>query len=476
MVAVAQDHPEVCDAISLGQLAELPYIRFQAGGVLNPCNTRWSAAEILYSLDDSGSSLLLVDDTFLPLAQSLAADSRSLRQVIYCGDATPPAGMLDYEQLIAQHAPVADAVRHGDDLLGIFYTGGTTGFPKGVMISHNGMGSSSLALRAEQGAELVDGTYLHAAPMFHLADMAGGNAHWLAGNTHVVVPAFAAETVIEAIERHAVTHTLLVPTMLQMLVDHPTMARQPDLSSLKTVIYGASPISEAVLARVMDKLPGIDLIQAYGMTEMSPLIAINPPWTHRPEHRASGKLRAAGRAGLCVEVRVVDAQGNDLPAGGIGEIIARGPNLMLGYWGKPEATAEAIRDGWMHTGDGAYLDEDGFLFIVDRVKDMIVTGGENVYSVEVENAVLKHPAVQQCAVIGVPDERWGERVHACVVAQPGMSLELEALIEHCKLHIANYKCPRSLELLDSLPISGAGKITKNVLRDKYWAGQARRIS
>ncbi|MCP1644875.1 long-chain acyl-CoA synthetase [Pseudomonas citronellolis] len=447
-----------------------------AGGVLTPCNTRWSAAEILYSLEDSESGVLLVDDTFLPLAQSLVADSRSLRQVIYCGDGAAPAGMHDYESLITTHAPVADAVRRGDELLGIFYTGGTTGFPKGVMISHNGMGSSSLALYAEQGPELADGVYLHAAPMFHLADMAGGNAHWLCGNTHVVVPAFAAEAVIDAIERHRVSHTLLVPTMLQMLVDHPSMAREPDLSSLKTVIYGASPISEAVLARVMARLPGIDLMQAYGMTEMSPLIAINPAWTHRPEHRASGKLRSAGRVGLCVEVRILDADGNELPRGAIGEIVARGPNLMLGYWGKPEATAAAIRDGWMHTGDGAYMDEDGFLFIVDRVKDMIVTGGENVYSVEVENAVLKHPAVHQCAVIGVPDERWGERVHACVVLNPGMGLELDVLIEHCKQHIANYKCPRSLELLDSLPISGAGKITKNVLRDKYWTGRDRRVS
>ncbi|MBM7060551.1 long-chain-fatty-acid--CoA ligase [Pseudomonas sp. UL073] len=444
------------------------------GGVLNPCNTRWSAAEILYSLDDSASSMLLVDDAFLPLAKAFIADASTLRQVIYCGEGDTPAGMHSYEALIADHAPMTDVARRGDDLLGVFYTGGTTGFPKGVMISHNGMGYSSLALHAELGPTLADGVYLHSAPMFHLADMAGGSMHWLCGNTHAVVPAFSAEAVIEVIERHRVTHTLLVPTMIQLLVDSPALQGR-DLASLKSVVYGASPISEAVLDRAFGRLPGVEFMQAYGMTEMSPVVAVNPAWTHRPEHRASGKLRSAGRVGLCSQVCIVDAEGNEVPRGTIGEIVARGPNIMLGYWGKPEATADAIRDGWMQTGDGAYMDEDGFIFIVDRVKDMIVTGGENVYSVEVENVAVKHPAVQQCAVIGIPDERWGELVHACVVLKPGMTLELEALIDHCKQHIANYKCPRSMEVLDSLPISGAGKIIKNPLRDKFWAGRDRRV-
>jgi acyl-CoA synthetase (AMP-forming)/AMP-acid ligase II len=368
--------------------------------VLNPCNIRWSAAEILYSLEDSGSTILLVDETFRGMVEQMRAQATSLREVIYCGDGALPAGMHGYERLIDTASPVPDAVRRDEDLAGIFYTGGTTGFPKGVMLSHANMCSSGLALHAEHLAP-PDGGYLHAAPMFHLADMGLAAPHWFEGNTHSIVPAFSPEAVLNAIENDRVTHVLLVPTMIQVLVDHPAMRQPRDLSSLKCITYGASPISEAVLNRAMNAFPGVDFVQAYGMTELSPLATINPARNHTAEGRKLGKLRSAGRASYCTEVRIVDADGAEVPRGTVGEVAVRGPNVMQGYWNKPEQTAAAVRNGWMHTGDGAYMDDDGYIFVVDRLKDMIISGGENIYSAEVENAITQHPAVAACAVIGI---------------------------------------------------------------------------
>ncbi|KAI3604128.1 Long-chain-fatty-acid--CoA ligase (plasmid) [Cupriavidus necator H850] len=445
------------------------------GGVLNPCNTRWAAAEILYALDDSASTILLVDETFRPLAEQIRANAATLREVIYCGDGDAPPGMHAYEALLARSEAIPDAMRRAEDLAGIFYTGGTTGFPKGVMLSHNNLLASGLAVRAE-GLAQPGGTYLHAAPMFHLADLGLAMAHWIEGNTHSIVPAFNPELVLDILERDRVTNTVLVPTMIQMMVDHPAMQKPRDLSDMRTIAYGASPISEAVLERAMAALPGVSFVQVYGMTELSPLATINPAWYHTPEGRKLGKLRSAGRASLCCEVRIVDAEDCEVPRGTVGEVVVRGPNVMQGYWNKPAQTTDAIRDGWMHTGDGGYMDEGGFIFIVDRMKDMIISGGENVYSAEVENALAQHPAVATCAVIGVPSAAWGESVHAVVVCKPGASVTAEELMAHCKPLIAGYKCPRSVEFRDALPLSGAGKILKTDLRKPFWATQARQVS
>jgi len=468
------------DRVAMLSLNSDRYLEYQmavpwGGGVLNPCNIRWSPAEILYSLNDSGSTILLVDASFAPLVEPFRREATSLREIVFCGDGAAPAGMHAYEALLAEAAPVPDALRRGEDLAGIFYTGGTTGFPKGVMLSHTNMCSSGLALRAE-GLAGPDGIYLHCAPMFHLADMGLAMPHWIEGNAHSIIPVFNPEQVLDVIERDRVTHALLVPTMIQMLVDHPAMKQPRDLSSLRAIAYGASTIAEAVLERAMNALPGVEFAQAYGMTELSPLATLNPPWYHTREARHLGKLRSAGRASHCTEVRIVDPQGVEVPRGTVGEVVVRGPNVMQGYWNQPGLTAAALRDGWMHTGDGAWMDDDGFIFIADRLKDMIITGGENVYSAEVENALAQHPAVLACAVIAVPSDEWGESVHAVVVRRPGQEVAPAALIAHCKSLIAGYKCPRSVDFVDALPLSGAGKVLKTRLREPFWQGRERAVA
>jgi acyl-CoA synthetase (AMP-forming)/AMP-acid ligase II len=447
---------------------------YWAGGAVNPANIRWTAAEIAYSLDDCETAILIVDDTFKVMAQGLKDTCKSLKVLIHVGDGEQPAGMLSYEGLIADAAPVADAYRSGSDLAGVFYTGGTTGFPKGVMLSHINLASNCLAVLAA-GVVTTDSVGLHAAPMFHLADGAFMNAMMAAGGTHVMIPSFTPVGVMQAIQGEQVSASLLVPTMIQMLADHPEVANYK-LDSLKSVLYGASPISEAVIDRAMKALPSAAFCQAYGMTELSPVATLLLPKYHLTESRPLGKMRSAGTACTLAEVRIVDGDGKEVPLGTVGEVAVRGPGVMLGYWNKPTETAAAVRDGWMHTGDGGRMDEDGFVFIVDRIKDMIVTGGENVYSIEVENALLKHPAVAQCAVIGIPSEQWGELVHASVVLKPGAQATPESIIEHCKPLIANYKCPRSVAFLEALPLSGAGKILKNKLREPFWKDTQRNVS
>lgn len=298
----------------------------------------------------------------------------------------------------------------------------------------------------------------------------------LSGGSNVMVPAFTPEGVMATIQNERVTDVLLVPTMIQMFVDHPAL-KTYDLSSLKNITYGASPISEAVLARASAALPDVQFTQAYGMTELSPIATLLHWKEHIGEGKAKGRQRAAGCAALGCEVRIVDADDTPLPHGTVGEICVRGDNVMMGYWERPEETARALAGGWMHTGDGGYMDEHGFVFVVDRVKDMIISGGENVYSVEVENAVAQHPAVAQCAVIGIPHEAWGEQVHAVVVTKAGATVTADELIAHCKALIAGYKCPRSVDITETpLPLSGAGKILKRELRQPYWENRERRVS
>jgi acyl-CoA synthetase (AMP-forming)/AMP-acid ligase II len=469
-LGVGDDDRVAILSLNSDRYAELLLAVPWANAVLNPVNIRWSTAEIIYSLADSGTDVLFVDDAFLAAVPAIHDGCPDLREVVHMGDGPTPDGMLGYEDLIAVARPCADARRGGDAIAGIFYTGGTTGFPKGVMIRHANLVTSALGSQATCSFVVPGGRLLHAAPMFHLADLAAWAAQSMVGGTHVIIPTFDPVAVMSAIEEHRVTNGLLVPTMIQLLVDHPDIAAH-DLSSMRVVVYGASPISEALLDRAMKVFPQADFVQAYGMTELAPVATMLTP----ADHREGTRLRSAGRAAAHAEVRIVDEDDVEVPRGTVGEIVVRGGHVMLGYWNKPDETAEALRDGWMHTGDGAYMDDDGYVYVVDRIKDMIICGGENVYSVEVENAVAQHPAVAACAVIGVPDAQWGERVHAVIVCAPGATVTAEEIREHCKARIAGYKAPRSIDVVDALPVSGAGKVLKRELRKPFWESSGRGV-
>jgi long-chain acyl-CoA synthetase len=282
--------------------------------------------------------------------------------------------------------------------------------------------------------------------------------------------------VLRAIEEFRITNVTLIPTMFKMLLDHPDYPRS-DLSSLRCIVYGAAPMPDAVLQTAMRTLPHARFVQAYGQTELSPIATILRPRYHVLEGSDAAKRTSCGQAALGVEILITDPDGNEQPRGTVGEIRVRGPNTMLGYWQKPAETTQTLVAGWVRTGDGGYMDEDGFIYVVDRLKDMVISGGENIYSVEVEAAIMSHAAVGACAVIGIPDERWGERVHAIVVPRSGCEVSAGEIITHCHERIAGYKCPKSVEIRSqALPLSGAGKILKRELREPFWQGHARRVS
>lgn len=443
-----------------------------AGCEIVPLNIKWSVAETFYSLEDSGAEVLIFDDTFASTAEELISRSKKIREAIYMGDSDTPTWAKGYETLIADSAPIRNADRPPESVCGIFYTGGTTGFPKGVVHSHSAIASNGMCGVVE--FDLDDrSTYLHAAPMFHLADYALLIATTTVTGTHVFMPAFDPGAVPKSIAENNVTHIVLVPAMIKMVLDNPAID-EFDVSGLERIVYGASPISVAVLERLIEKLPGCGLVQAWGQTELAPLATIL-----RPEHHIVGgpKLRSAGRATYGVRIKIVDVNDNEVPQGDVGELVVKGPNTMLGYWNKPEQTSAALKDGWVYTGDAGRMDEEGFVYIADRVKDMIVTGGENVFSAEVENAVSSHDDVADVAVIGIPSDKWGESVHAIVIAREGAGVSEADIIEHTKKLIAGYKCPKSVEFrTDQFPLSGANKVLKTELRKPFWKKQDRQVN
>jgi acyl-CoA synthetase (AMP-forming)/AMP-acid ligase II len=445
------------------------------GGAMMPMNIRWAASECAFALNDAGAEILIVDEAFKGHTAEIKAQVSGLKTIIYCGDAATPEGMLNYEEILAAATPAPDAGRSGDDLAGVFYTGGTTGFPKGVMLSHSNFYVGGISNAHE--INMQEGTiYLHAAPMFHIADLVWFSAITFMAGTHVVIPMFTPDGTLAAIEKHQPSQILLVPVMLQMILQSEKLA-QTDVSSLREIAYGASPITEAVLIKAFAQFPNASFIQAFGQTELSPVATILPTEYHVTEGPKAGKLRSAGRATYVCEIRIVDEQNVEVPRGDVGQIAVKGPTTMLGYWNNPKVTAETIIDGWVMTGDAGYMDDEGFIFLMDRVKDMIVSGGENVYSAEVENALGQHPAVATSAVIGIPSEQWGESVHALVILHPGAEVSTTELQAHCHGLIAGYKCPRSIDYrTEPLPLSGANKVLKTELRKPFWEGRDRQIS
>jgi acyl-CoA synthetase (AMP-forming)/AMP-acid ligase II len=353
------------------------------------------------------------------------------------------------------------------------YTGGTTGVPKGVMLTHTNLCINALSTVAA-ATRPPEAVGIQTAPMFHVGGCSLTLQLMLRQCKQVVLPSFDEVAVLEAIRNEGGSETFMVPTMIKRLIEHSRFPEY-DVSALKLVLYGAAPIDSALLAHAVKALPAADFCQLYGMTELAPVVTALPSWCHRRADMVD-KLRSAGRPVSIAEVRIVDQQGRPVPVGTAGEITVRGPMVMAGYWGKPEQSAEALRGGWMHTGDGGRMDADGFLFIVDRIKDMIVTGGENVYSAEVENVIAQMAQVSMCAVIGVPDDKWGERVHAVVVRRAGHQLTADDVFEFCRDRIAGYKCPRAVEFRDEMPLSAAGKLLKYALREPHWRGRDRQVN
>ena len=445
-----------------------------AGGVVVPMNLRWSLPELADSLQDSGAILLFVDETMEEMGRKLQAEVGPHVKLASVAD-RPPADLPGYEDMIRQNDRAPDAGRTGEDLYGIFYTGGTTGRSKGVMLSHKNSLAGCMTAYAE-GYYKEDAVCLVACPMFHAAGSWPLVALFGSGGGAYILPAFDAKGALEMIEKEGCTEGLLVPTMIQMIIEHPDFART-NTSSIKQIVYGASPITEALLDRALAALPHVNFIQAYGQTELSPLCTQLHHQHLVGEARKKGRHRSAGRAVYGVEVRIVDEDDRDVQQGEVGQILCRGDNVMQGYWQRPEETAAALKGGWMHTGDGGWMDEEGFVYVVDRVKDMIVSGAENVYSVEVENAISRHPAVQSVAVIGIPHEKWGEQVHAIVILWQGQTASEEDIVSHCRTLIAGYKVPRSVEFRsEAFPLSGAGKVLKRELRRPYWAGKDRQVN
>lgn len=445
-----------------------------AGGVFVPINIRLAPPEVAFWLNDSGTEILFIDDNFLDVLHALDGKLETVREIVYMGDGPVPDGMHGYEDILAAADAVPDALRGGDDLAGLFYTGGTTGRSKGVMLSHSNLVCNSYNVIG--GMHFKPGIrWLHAAPMFHIADGLAVFGVTMVTGTHIFIPGFTPEDSLKAIAEHKISHSLFVPTMMNALVNHPDIAKY-DLSSLTGVAYGASPMPEAVIKRAMAVIPNAEFTHAYGQTECAPLSTHTGPEYHVFEGPNAGKYKSAGRAALGVEIMICDEDGNEVPRGEVGEVCVRGPNIMLGYWNRPDLTELAIRDGWMRSGDGAYMDEDGFIFIVDRMKDMIISGGENIYSAEVEDVLHQIPAIAEAAVVGVPDERWGERVHAIVRLREGETADEAAIIAHCHEQIAGFKCPKSVSFrTEPMPLSGAGKILKTELRKPFWEGQAKQV-
>jgi long-chain acyl-CoA synthetase len=450
-------------ALNSDRYLEYFFACWTIGAVAVPLNIRWAAEELIMALRDSGASSLFIDENFLHLYEPLTAASPTLREVVYLGEANRPENLRDYEEILDAAKPAADAGYGGNDLAGIYYTGGTTGRSKGAMLSHRNFVFNAVNYAATVGFD-AQTHWLHAAPMFHIADANGILTTTLVGGAHSFLPSFKPEPAMALIQNNRINFCLFIPTMINMLVNHPAVSNY-DLSHPVRCQFGGSPMPEAVLRQATKALPSWQFIHSFGMTELSPFVTALNITGEMLSDPVSRRLRSCGRAAIGCDVRIIDDAGLTLPAGKIGELVVRGDNVMLGYWNRPAETDAALKDGWMHTGDLAYMDEHGHLYIVDRLKDMIITGGENVYPAEVEQIIHQLPQVVECAVIGLPDAKWGERVHAVVRCVTGATLAEQDVIDYCRKHLGGYKCPRGVTFRDEpMPLTGASKIRKSELR------------
>ncbi|MCH9826417.1 MAG: long-chain-fatty-acid--CoA ligase [Gammaproteobacteria bacterium] len=437
----------------------------KAGWAVTPLNWRLPPAELAPIIDDAQCSLVWVDHDFAAVFGETASRCRqTCEMVAFDSSSAEDAALLSW--LASSPSREPEPRIHPDDTVALIYTSGTTGCPKGVQLTHRTFAGIRLCEHLEPALDFQDGdVMLTVMPVFHLVGTGLSVQALYNGAAVSLLPALEPEKLLELIERDRPSICALVPTAIQMMLDHPK-AKTTDFSSLRLVMYAGSPISAALLKRAMAEMK-CKLMQFYGSTEASGALTLLRPEQHDLHNEE--KLKSCGTPLPLIEFRVVDDQGQEVPDGQRGEFMVRGPNMFRGYWNAPEASRAVLKDGWYRTGDAGYRDKDGLLYIVDRVKDMIVTGGENVYSAEVEQVLYKHPAVKTCAVVGLPDERWGERITAVIIPASGEPPDAAAIIAHCREHIAGYKVPKEIRFVDSLPVTPTGKVQKRMLREQLSA-------
>src|SRR4051794_25845970 len=436
-------------------------------------NWRLAAPEVEYIVNDAASKVFVVGPDFVPILDAIAGNLTTVKKIVVIGGHPEHESYDDW--VSRQQAIDPGTVSQAGDTAFQLYSSGTTGRPKGVMLSNNNF--FGLLPSAKEMWELnPDAVNMVAMPLFHIGGGGWAVAGMYEGATSVIVRDLDPAALITLIGERRITHGFLVPAVLQFMLMNPNIG-DGDFSSLKVLVYGASPISEEVLAKSIDVF-ACKFWQAYGLTETTGAVVNLAPEDHDPHGPNKHRLRSCGLPGPGVEVRIVDTDsGENVPTGEVGEIWIRSPQVMTGYWNMPEETAKAVtKDGWFKSGDIGFLDADGYLFIHDRVKDMIVSGGENVYPAEVENVLMGHPAIADVAVIGVPDERWGETAKAIVVRAPGVEVTEQEIIDFARQHLAKFKCPTSVDWADVLPRNPSGKVLKKDLREPYWAGRERNVN
>ncbi|MEM9247108.1 MAG: AMP-binding protein [Pseudomonadota bacterium] len=428
------------------------------GALSVPLNTRLAPAEIAAILDDCAPKVLLCDRHLAATAQPFGAKV----DLLIMADWSRAAGMAHYEDLVADAAPPPEAAASADqDTMIVFYTSGTTGRPKGVMLSHTNMLTNATGTSAAYGYTGAD-RLLISGPLFHLATGSRVFSAALCGIPMVIQPKFDVETLMSLIDTHRITTTTLVPTMFQMMLDHPRFGAF-DLGSLTKLSYGGSPMPVGLMEKLLRAFPDVTFSQGYGMTEVSPVMSVLSAADHLPQDGRYPRLSSVGHPMPYCDVRIVTPEDAPVAPGATGEIVVRGPNVMNGYWRRPEETKSALRGGFYHTGDAGWMDAEGYLHLAGRTKEMIVTGGENVYPIETENCLSHHEAVASVAVLGLPDPRWGERVVAVVTLKGPASPE--DLVAHCKARIAGYKVPKAVYIWPAaLPLTPANKIDKTEIR------------